>query len=174
MSITQIKEYGPVPAGIHRNMEAVFRPENFWIFSGAFRSLSCAFPSETGRKSPEIFRPEHCFYVPMTSGIFLQGPAFYPSISCRFLRDLVTGIFDLGTFERNFMGPNPLRVFLSMMTLISRQNMNKIGVDQLGQFPREYDNRVLPKFLHVYSYIIFVYSNDLCKILTGLYFIQYT
>ena len=39
-----------------RIMEAVFRPENFWIFSGAFRSLSCAFPPETGRKSPEKIR----------------------------------------------------------------------------------------------------------------------
>ena len=37
-------------------MEAVFRPENFWIFSGAFRSLSCAFPPETGRKLPEKIR----------------------------------------------------------------------------------------------------------------------
>ena len=39
--------------GSHWIMETVFRPENFWIFSGAFRSLSCAFPPETGRKSPE-------------------------------------------------------------------------------------------------------------------------
>ena len=42
--------------GSHRNMKAVFRPENFWISSGAFRSLSCTFPPETGEKSPEKIR----------------------------------------------------------------------------------------------------------------------
>ena len=35
------------------------------------------------------------------------------------------------------MGPNPLRLFLSMMTPIYRQNMNKIGANQLGRFPRK-------------------------------------
>ena len=46
---SQVKEYGTVPAGIHRKSpeyEAVFRPENFRIFSDAFRSLSCAFRQE--------------------------------------------------------------------------------------------------------------------------------
>ena len=33
------------------------------------------------------------------------------------------------------MGPNPLRLFLSMMTPIYRQNMSKIGANQLGRFP---------------------------------------
>ena len=89
--------------GSHWNMEAVFRPENFRIFSGAFRSLSCAFCQELvgnhRKKNPEIFRLEYCFHVPMTSGVFLQDPAFFPSLSCKFLRDLVTGIFDLGARE---------------------------------------------------------------------------
>ena len=58
-------------------MEAGFQPENFWIFSGAFRSLSCAFPPEIGRKSSEIFLAEYCFYVPMISSVFLQDPAFF-------------------------------------------------------------------------------------------------
>ena len=46
---SQVKEYGTVPAGIHRKSpeyEAVFRPENFRILSSAFRSLSCAFRQE--------------------------------------------------------------------------------------------------------------------------------
>ena len=68
--------------------------------SGAFRSLSFAFRQElveiTG-KNLEIFWLEYCFHVPVTSGVFLQDPAFFPSLSCRFLRDLVTGIFDLGS-----------------------------------------------------------------------------
>ena len=42
------------------------------------------------------------------------------------------------TFEGNYMGPNSLRLFHSMMTPIYRQNMNKIGVNQLGRFPRKY------------------------------------
>ena len=54
----QVKEYGTIPAGIHRNMEAVFGPENFRIFFGAFRSLSCAFRQElvgNHRKKSGIF-----------------------------------------------------------------------------------------------------------------------
>ena len=55
--------------------------------------------SKCARKNPEIFRPEYGFHVPVTSGVFLQDPAFLPSISCRFLRNPVTGIFDLGNVQ---------------------------------------------------------------------------
>ena len=85
--------------GSHRNMEAVFRPENFWIFpahSDHFPALSTRYWSEIIGKNPEIFRLEYCFHVPVTSGVFLQDPAFFPSLSCRLLRDLVTRIFDQG------------------------------------------------------------------------------
>ena len=81
-----------------RNMEAVFRLENFQIFpvhSDHFSVLFARNWSEITGENPEIFRLEYWFHVPVTSGVFLQDPAFFPSLSCRFLRDLVTGIFDL-------------------------------------------------------------------------------
>ena len=40
------------------------------------------------------------------------------------------------TIERSRMGPNPFKLFLSMMTSTYGQNMSKIGVDQLERFPR--------------------------------------
>ena len=40
------------------------------------------------------------------------------------------------TIERSRMSQSPFRLFLSMMTLTYGQNMSKIGVDQLGRFPR--------------------------------------
>ena len=64
--------------GSHRNMEAVFRPENFRIFSGAFRSHSSTFRQELVRNHPKKFRNfqlEYCFHVPVTSGVFLQVPS---------------------------------------------------------------------------------------------------
>ena len=44
------------PARIHRKMEAVFQPENFWIFFGAFRLLSCAFRQEPVGNHRKKFR----------------------------------------------------------------------------------------------------------------------
>ena len=57
--------------GSHWNIEAVFRAENFRCIPIAF----LCFPPGTGRKSPEIFRPEYCFHVPVASGVFLQVPS---------------------------------------------------------------------------------------------------
>ena len=65
-------------------------------FLNFFRCILITFLCFSARNWSEIFRPEYCFHVPMTSDVFLQDPAFFPSLSCRFLRDLVTGIFDLG------------------------------------------------------------------------------
>ena len=39
--------------GSHRNMEAVFRPENFRIFSGDFRPVSGGKAQESDRNAPE-------------------------------------------------------------------------------------------------------------------------
>ena len=65
--------------GSHRNMEAVFRPENFRIFSGDFRPVPGRKAQESDRKCTgknlEIFRPEYCFHVPVTSGVFLPEPS---------------------------------------------------------------------------------------------------
>jgi hypothetical protein len=44
------------------NMEAVFRPEIVWIFSGGFLSTSCAFRPEIIGKNPKNFQPEYCFH----------------------------------------------------------------------------------------------------------------
>ena len=68
----------------------------FLVHSDHFPVLSARNWSEIIGKNPEIFRLEYCFHVPVTSGVFLQDPAFFLSLSCRFLRVLVTGIFDLG------------------------------------------------------------------------------
>ena len=68
----------------------------FPVHSDHFPALSRQKLVRNHRKKSGIFRPEYCFHVPMTYGVFLQDPAFFPSLSCRFLRDLVTGIFDLG------------------------------------------------------------------------------
>ena len=89
---SQVKEYGTVPAGIRRKS-----PEH------SARKISDHLPVLSRQKlvgnhlkNPEIFLAEYCFHVPMTFGVFLQHPVFFPSLSCRFLRDLVTGIFHLG------------------------------------------------------------------------------
>jgi hypothetical protein len=66
------------------NMEAVFRPEIFQIFSENFRSVSDGKHrklAEIHRKNPDNFRPEYYFHVLAISGVFLQDP--------------VAGIFDL-------------------------------------------------------------------------------
>ena len=75
-----------------------------WKISGFFPVHSYHFPVLSRqklvgnhRKKSGIFRPEYCFHDPVTSGVFLQDPEFFPSLSCRFLKDLVTRIFDLGT-----------------------------------------------------------------------------
>ena len=45
----------PDPARIHRNIETGLWPENFWIFSGAFRPLSARNRSEvTGKEFRKI------------------------------------------------------------------------------------------------------------------------
>ena len=44
-----LKEY----IGSHRNMEGVFRPENFRIFSGDFRAVSGGKAQESDRNAPE-------------------------------------------------------------------------------------------------------------------------
>ena len=68
-------------------------------FLDFFRCIPITFLCFPARNWSEIFRPESCFYVPMISGVFLQDPAFFPSLSCRFLRDMVTRIFDLGLIK---------------------------------------------------------------------------
>ena len=42
--------------GSHRNMEAVFQPENFRIFSGGFRPVSGGKVQESDRNAPEKSR----------------------------------------------------------------------------------------------------------------------
>ena len=108
---TQVKEYGTVPAGIYRkspehgsSIPAGKFSDFFWCIPITFLCFPARNWSETTGKNPEIFRPEYCFHVPMTSGVFLQDPAFFPSLFCRFLRDLVTGIFDLGNVDVDNIG----------------------------------------------------------------------
>ena len=75
MTPTQIKEYRTVPG---RNTPEVIRTWKQYSgrkISGAFGSLSCAFPPGFDRKSPEIFLEEYWFHVPMTSSVFLQDLA---------------------------------------------------------------------------------------------------
>jgi hypothetical protein len=52
-------------------VEAVFRPEIYWIFSGGFLSISCAFRQEPIEKNPKNSRWEYYFHVPAISGAFL-------------------------------------------------------------------------------------------------------
>ena len=46
--------------GSHRNMEAVFRPENFRIFSGDFRPVSGGKAQESDRNVPEKIQKFSC------------------------------------------------------------------------------------------------------------------
>ena len=103
---TQVKEYETVPAGIHRKSPehgsrtpAGKFSEFFPVTSDRFLAASAGKWSECAGKNPDIFRPEYGFHVPVTSGVFLQDPAFFPSLSCRFLRHPVTRIFDLGSIQ---------------------------------------------------------------------------
>ena len=79
----------------------------FWVHSDHFPVLSHQKLVGNHRKKSRIFWPEYCFHDPVTSGVFLQDSAFFPSLSCRFLRDLVTGIFDLDPSVPNNPDINP-------------------------------------------------------------------
>jgi len=71
--VSQVKMYGPVPDGKRGSWQ------------------------EYTGKNPDNFRPEYCFHVPAISGVSLQDTVTFPHLSCRILRDPVTGIFDLGS-----------------------------------------------------------------------------
>jgi hypothetical protein len=88
------------------NVEAVFPPENFRIFSDDFRTV----PAGKHRKLTGIHRKKSnklpvgiLLPLPAISSAFLQDPVTSPLLSCRILRDPVAVIFDLGTEIRNHL-----------------------------------------------------------------------
>ncbi len=82
------------------NVQAVFPPENFRIFSDDFRPV----PAEKHDKLTGIhWKKSNTFPVgillprPAISVAFLQDPVTFPLLSCRILRDPVAIIFDMGS-----------------------------------------------------------------------------
>ena len=81
-------------------METVCRSEIFGIFSNDFRPI----PGGKRREAVGMHREKSRKYpagilFPCSGDVRrvpIEDPAFFPSLSCRFLRDLVTRIFDLG------------------------------------------------------------------------------
>ena len=127
----QVKEYGTVSAGIHRKSPEHGSRTSTGKFSEFFPVISVrSLPESAGKwsecigKNPEIFRPEYCFHVPVTSGVFLQDPAFFPPLSCRFLRNLVTEIFDLGRELNTFESQLEYRV---LYEYIEHRTMDTLG-----------------------------------------------
>ena len=104
---TQVEKYGPVPAGKHRNVEAVFQPENFRIFSDDFRPVPAGKHRELIGIHRELigihWKKSNKFPVgillplPAISGAFLWDPVTFPHLSCRIMWDPVAGMFDLGS-----------------------------------------------------------------------------
>jgi hypothetical protein len=95
----QVENYGLVPVGNRWNMEAVFPPKNFRIFSDDFRPvLAGKHMKLTGihRKKSKKFPVGILLPLPAISGAFLQDPVTFPLFSCRILRDSVAVIFDMG------------------------------------------------------------------------------
>ncbi len=81
------------------NVEAVFPPEIFRIFSDNFRPVPVGKHrklTRIHRKKSNKFPVEILLPLPAISGAFLQDPATFPLLSCRILRDPVAVIFDLG------------------------------------------------------------------------------
>jgi hypothetical protein len=82
------------------NVEAVFPPETFRIFSDDFRPVPAGkHRKSTGihRKKPNKFPVGILLPLPAISGAFLQDPATFPLLFCGILRDPVAVIIDLGT-----------------------------------------------------------------------------
>ncbi len=86
--------------GNHQNMEAVFPPEIFRIFSNDFRPISRRKAHKIGWNPPEK-NPENSHWnTASTSGDFrciLQNPVTFPLVFSMFRWDPVAGMFDLGT-----------------------------------------------------------------------------
>ena len=81
------------------NVEAVFPPENFRIFSDDFRPVPAGKHGKlTGihRKKSNKFPVGILLPLPAISVAFLQDPVTFPLLSCRILRDPVAVIFDMG------------------------------------------------------------------------------
>ena len=93
----------------------------FPVHSDHFPVLFTRNRPEIAGKNPEIFRLECCFHVPVTSNVFLQYPAVFPSLFCRFLRDPVTGIFDLG--YRSWYNVTRKNIFLSITLICFRAHI---------------------------------------------------
>jgi hypothetical protein len=113
-------------------VEAVFRPENFRIFSNDFRSV----PAGKHRDLTGIYRKKSENFpariLPPCSSDFLCFPAGYVDFPASFLQDLVAGIIDLGidqmelkkgkkSFRNKFCNPTIILTILIKMT-VSRQN----------------------------------------------------
>jgi hypothetical protein len=87
------------------NVEAVFPPENFRIFSDDFRPVAAGkHRKSTGihRKKSNKFPVGILLPLPMISGAFLRDPATSPLLSCRIRRDPVAVIIDLGYYYYAF------------------------------------------------------------------------
>ncbi len=81
------------------NVEAVFQPENFRIFSDDFRTVPAGKHGKlTGIlwKKSEKFPVKRLLPLPAISVAFLQDPMTFPLLSRRILRDPVAVIFDMG------------------------------------------------------------------------------
>ena len=92
----------PVPRHSGDFMAAVFPPEIFRIFSDDFRLV----PAGKHRKLTGIHRKKSRKFpvgilppLPAISSAFLQDLVTFPLLSCRFLRDPVAVIFDLGCYS---------------------------------------------------------------------------
>jgi hypothetical protein len=79
-------------------VEAVFRPEIRRIFSDDFRPEGTGSGQEFRAKNLGSFRPEYCFHVPVMSSVFLQDTVTFTHLSCRILRNPVSGIIEMGVF----------------------------------------------------------------------------
>ena len=85
--------------GSHRNVEAVFQPENFRIFSDDFRPVPAGKHRELigiHWKKSNKFPVGILLPLPAISGAFLWDPVTFPHLSCRIMWDPVAGMFDLG------------------------------------------------------------------------------
>ena len=87
------------PAGIRRKSSEHGSSIPVGKFLDFFRCIPITFLcfpatnwSEITGKNPEIFRPEYCFHVPVTSGVFLPEPSriFWPRFESNFEKFLVS------------------------------------------------------------------------------------
>jgi hypothetical protein len=82
-------------------MEAVFRPENFRTFSDDFRPVPVGTQRKlTGihRKKSEQFLAGILLPFPGNSGVFLQDPVTFPTLSGGIRSFPEAGIIDLGKY----------------------------------------------------------------------------